>query len=179
MSTLSVDMIEPVGSTLTLGQSGDTITVPSGATFTNSGTATGFGGLIAQVLQHSLNSVISTTSTSYVASGLTQVITPASTSSRILLMCSGGACGNDTNTTRTFMTFYVDGSEVSPAGPYESIEFYFGDKARGPHSMCFIHSPATTSATTYTVYYKAEGTTSYFNDGDSSRVMLTVMELSL
>ena len=42
MSTLSVDMIEPVGSTLTLGQSGDTITVPSGATFTNSGTATGF-----------------------------------------------------------------------------------------------------------------------------------------
>jgi hypothetical protein len=42
MSTLSVDMIEPVGSTLTFGQSGDTMTIPAGATFTNNGTATGF-----------------------------------------------------------------------------------------------------------------------------------------
>jgi len=42
MSTLSVDLIEPVGSTLTLGQSGDTVTIPAGGTFTNSGTATGF-----------------------------------------------------------------------------------------------------------------------------------------
>ena len=30
--------------TITLGQSGETVTVPSGATITNSGTATGFGG---------------------------------------------------------------------------------------------------------------------------------------
>jgi len=43
MSTLSVDMIEPVGSTLTLGQSGDTVTIPVGGTFVNNGTATGFG----------------------------------------------------------------------------------------------------------------------------------------
>ena len=42
MSTLSVDMIEPVGSTLTLGQSGDTITIPVGGVFTNNGTASGF-----------------------------------------------------------------------------------------------------------------------------------------
>ena len=34
--------------TITLGQSGETITVPSGATITNSGTATGFGGGITQ-----------------------------------------------------------------------------------------------------------------------------------
>ena len=31
--------------TITLGQSGETITIPSGCTFTNSGTATGFGGI--------------------------------------------------------------------------------------------------------------------------------------
>ena len=42
MSTLSVDKIEPVGSTLTLGESGDTITIPVGGVFTNNGTATGF-----------------------------------------------------------------------------------------------------------------------------------------
>ena len=31
--------------TITIGQSGETVTIPSGATITNSGTATGFGGI--------------------------------------------------------------------------------------------------------------------------------------
>ena len=45
MSTLETNLVQPsTGTTLTLGASGDTITIPSGATITNSGTATGFGG---------------------------------------------------------------------------------------------------------------------------------------
>jgi|TARA_R100000455_G_C6170409_1_gene52060 hypothetical protein len=44
MSTLETNLIQPSsGTTLTIGASGDTITIPSGATITNSGTATGFG----------------------------------------------------------------------------------------------------------------------------------------
>ena len=46
MSLLNVNTIEPsTGTDITLGASGDTITVPSGATIANSGTATGFGGI--------------------------------------------------------------------------------------------------------------------------------------
>ena len=45
MATLFVDKIDPQsGTSLEIGSSGDTITIPSGATITNSGTATGFGG---------------------------------------------------------------------------------------------------------------------------------------
>ncbi len=45
MSTLETNLVQPAtGTSLTLGASGDTITIPSGATITNSGTATGFGG---------------------------------------------------------------------------------------------------------------------------------------
>jgi hypothetical protein len=45
MSELKVNKVTPrSGTTVTLGDSGDTITIPSGATITNSGTATGFGG---------------------------------------------------------------------------------------------------------------------------------------
>ena len=59
MSTLSVDMIEPVGSTLTFGQSGDTMTIPAGATFTNNGAATGFaGGLVLKVYENNLNTTV-------------------------------------------------------------------------------------------------------------------------
>ena len=44
MSTLETNLVQPsTGTSLTLGASGDTITIPSGATITNSGTATGFG----------------------------------------------------------------------------------------------------------------------------------------
>ena len=46
MSTLETNLIQPsTGTSLTIGASGDTITIPSGATITNSGTATGFGGI--------------------------------------------------------------------------------------------------------------------------------------
>ena len=45
MSTLEVNSIQPLssGSTITLGASGKTLSIPSGCTITNSGTATGFG----------------------------------------------------------------------------------------------------------------------------------------
>jgi hypothetical protein len=45
MGTLFVDKLDPQsGTSLELGSSGDTISIPSGATIANSGTATGFGG---------------------------------------------------------------------------------------------------------------------------------------
>ena len=44
MATLFVDKVDPQsGTSLEIGSSGDTITIPSGATIANSGTATGFG----------------------------------------------------------------------------------------------------------------------------------------
>jgi predicted secreted protein len=45
MGTLFVDKLDPQsGTSLEIGSSGDTITIPSGATIVNSGTQTGFGG---------------------------------------------------------------------------------------------------------------------------------------
>jgi hypothetical protein len=45
MSTIEVNKITPVsgGTTVQIGESGDTINIPSGATIANAGTATGFG----------------------------------------------------------------------------------------------------------------------------------------
>ena len=45
MSTLETNLVQPAtGTSLTLGASGDTVSIPSGVTIANSGTATGFGG---------------------------------------------------------------------------------------------------------------------------------------
>jgi hypothetical protein len=44
MSEVKVNKISPrSGTTVTLGDSGDTFTIPSGATINNQGTATNFG----------------------------------------------------------------------------------------------------------------------------------------
>ena len=46
MSKLETNQVDPAtGTTLTLGTSGDTISIPSGVTIANSGTATGFGAM--------------------------------------------------------------------------------------------------------------------------------------
>jgi hypothetical protein len=88
MSKLEVDAIEPQsGTSLTLGASGDTITIPSGATITNSGTATGFGRVL-QVVSDTDNANTVVSSTSYADTGLTASITPSSASNKILILVS-------------------------------------------------------------------------------------------
>ena len=52
MSKLETNIIAPsTGTTLTLGESGDSIIVPSGVTITNNGTQTGFGGTMTPAFQ--------------------------------------------------------------------------------------------------------------------------------
>jgi hypothetical protein len=44
MSKIEVDQVDPQsGTTLTLGTSGDTVSIPSGVTLANNGSQTGFG----------------------------------------------------------------------------------------------------------------------------------------
>ena len=52
MGTLFVDKLDPQsGTSLEIGSSGDTITIPSGCTITNNGTQTGFGGVMTPAFQ--------------------------------------------------------------------------------------------------------------------------------
>ena len=72
------------------------------------------------------------------------------------------------------ITFFVDGSEVAAAGAYSMAEPHVYSQ---PASALCVHSPATTSATTYAVFYKASAGTSTFNT-TPARVVFTVTELS-
>ena len=61
MSEIKVNKVSPAtGTAITLGDSGDTFTVPSGATIVNSGTATGFGGGKVKQIKYTTNSTYST-----------------------------------------------------------------------------------------------------------------------
>ena len=60
MSTLEVNKITPVsgGTTVQVGESGDTINIPAGATIANAGTSTGFGISFAEAQRPNVNPLI-------------------------------------------------------------------------------------------------------------------------
>jgi len=88
-SELKTNKISPAtGTALQIGDSGDTITIPSGATLTNSGSATGFGKVL-QVVQTEKTDTgsfsSSSTDTFVLFPGMSVSITPSSTSSKVLV----------------------------------------------------------------------------------------------
>jgi hypothetical protein len=86
-STILVDKIDPQsGTALEIGTSGDTITIPSGVTLTNNGTASGFGKILQVVQGSTTTEVSTTTSGSFTDTGLTASITPSSTSNKVLVL---------------------------------------------------------------------------------------------
>ena len=68
MSKLETNQVDPAtGTTLTLGTSGDTISIPSGVTIANSGTATGFGGTNTPAFRARVTADTTFTTGTYVA----------------------------------------------------------------------------------------------------------------
>ena len=156
------------------------IVIPSGATITNSGTATGFG-KIGQVVNSKFTSTFSTTSTSFVTTGHSASITPVSTLSKILIFLNGGSSwnNNDVNYNR-WTTIYRGGTDLG-AGTVGLQNMYANTLFGGPHSINYLDSPSTTSSTTYTVYHRTQGGTSWYTHdagtGTATPVNLTLMEV--
>ena len=156
MSKLEVDAIEPQsGTTLTLGASGDTITIPSGATLTNSGTATGFGKVL-QVVQGVKTDTSTITGTTPASLGLSVSITPASASNKILItaMCNLAS----TSGTKAGIKLYRNSTSIIDGvldPPRVNATAQFKSESTEENECVIIHyldSPSTTSSTTYTIY---------------------------
>ena len=101
-SEIKANKISPAtGTAFTFGDSGDTFTVPSGVTLTNSGTASGFGGgKVLQVLSMTYNTETYSTSATYSDTGLTLAITPSATSSKVFVLVQIKTTGLDNNSSR-------------------------------------------------------------------------------
>jgi hypothetical protein len=166
------NIINESGNTITIGASGDTITIPSGATISNSGTATGFGG-------GKINQVLTTTTTvdtsiSSDAELFSLAITPTSTSSKILAIV-GVTAQLDANEYASFDLYR--GSLASGTKIYDGADNLFNsaDIIRVGYSFSYTDSPSTTSATTYTVVGVPQvGTIRY---GAAGRQSMTLMEV--
>ena len=175
MSTLETNLIQPAtGTALTVGASGDTITIPSGATITNSGTATGFGGgKVLQVVQAKLETEASTASTSFVSTGLTAAITCSATSSKVMLIVAAPIYNN------TADKYYY--GTVYRAANIANTAFIIarnnGSAIGTNAAINYLDSPSSTSELTYTYYHKVDsGATGYISINDYTST-ITLLEI--
>lgn len=196
MSEIKTNKVSPVGAngTVTLGDSGDTITVPSGVTFANSGTATGFGKVL-QVVSANKTDTASTTSTTFVTTGLEVTITPSATSSKIFIIANAnlghlldntmGAC-----IMRDSTELNLGDAAGSRMRAGSRIQYQYSSYVTDSFPMTYLDSPSSTSAITYKVAYKSRGYLSqsiYINRGYTdtdanyygrSSSTITVMEIA-
>jgi hypothetical protein len=178
------DLIKGTGSgtfdRLGIGSTGQVLTVSSGAPawVTPAG-----GGKILQVVSNVNATSTSTTSTSYVDSGLTASITPSSSSSRIYVVITQSLqttrAGNDTT---GYVRLVRGSTTVWNTGDVGN--FYMGQGSgtettmAGPFSVTYVDSPATTSSTTYKTQIRNAGASqaiaAQFNNSPSTITLLEV-----
>jgi hypothetical protein len=160
----------------------------------NGGTgATSFSpGKILQVVENHSTTSQSTTSATFVTTGFSATLTPASTSNKIYIMLNGGRtsyndAGVDPN--RLSVTFYssiggATAADIMGSSAASNMELYSGTPGyTWGHAYSMLYSPSTTSSVAITPYYRAvnDDGTPFFNHYTQSvnvRVTLTIMEIA-
>ena len=149
------------------------------------------GGKILQVVSTYSTSHISTTSTSFVDSGISATITPSSASNKIFIQSTLNIGANTGGT--LYFKIYNGSSEITAATNANSgngdafnrsINHSSGaqfDNDQIAHN--FLYTSNTTSATTIKIYWRCDGGTAYLNRyGYSTSVgggsCLTLMEVA-
>jgi hypothetical protein len=124
----------------------------------------------------------STTSTSYQASGLTLSITPTSSTSKILISASVPYDSFSGTLNQASLTLYRGATNLITNG-FSLLSGGSGlNLQAGSSALSWLDSPATTSSTTYTIYFRvttnASGpcTARVFVDGYTGS--LTAMEIA-
>lgn len=148
----------------------------------------GSGQTVLQVVPSIQTLQISTTSTSYVTTGLQATITPQSANSKILIMAQLTGIGNNGVANGMGFAIYKNGSSLwapSQADGYGPYMYYSAAGANVWTSvpLNYVDSPATTSATTYAIYWRiyAAGTVYLGGAGTaatSGQHSLILMEIS-
>ena len=140
------------------------------------GVPTGGGGGIIQIVQTVKQDQFTTSSTSYVdVTGMSATITPKFSTSKILVMLMTTVQQNGSRT-RFDIHNSTSGGRIS--GSTNGMQGAEGTSVNLPCHMSFLHSPATTSATTYKLQMlNTGGSTSYFNASTHTGTM-TLMEVS-
>jgi len=124
------------------------------------------GGKILQVLSTTKSDTASTSDTSFTDLGISQAITPSSTSNKILISYNLYLSHTQSNTSHINLvrgsTNIAQPADTSGSAPCTS-SIYIGALLMVQNSMSYLDSPSTTSATTYKLQWRCDANTIYLN----------------
>tara|TARA_R110002124_G_scaffold182863_1_gene350231 strand:+ start:197 stop:721 length:525 start_codon:yes stop_codon:yes gene_type:complete len=137
------------------------------------------GSVIQVVSSQFTLGVISTSSTSYVSTGVGLSITPTSSTSKILVRVTGGRAQNPYVSQRMTNTIYRNGTVdlANDSTGLENIGGGLNTLVVVPHSMEAEDSPATTSSVNYTCYFKSGTGQPNLYFSQPSNITITLMEI--
>ena len=177
MALINTTTTGVLGSTFYGDGTGD-LTIQQNGVLVNKITSNGLTyrgtGSVLQVVQYAANpGVFSTASTSYVATNTAATITPSSTSSKILIFYNAVLYGNQA-ACQPVHTVYRGATDLASTNARGLGQIYSAGSAMQAHGTgILLDSPATTSATTYTVYVKLNlGTLQWGSDGGAQVMIL-------
>lgn len=149
-------------------------------------TIRGSGQVPVQIVTSQYTTEVSTTSTSFVDSGVSVTITPTNSANRILVLFQGQICIGTSGT--TLMNIVRGSTNIAqPASGTNPSSFNIWANSNNfswPTPFFWLDSPSTTSATTYKLQWRNDnGGTSYLGRHPTSAnyntpYSLTVMELA-
>ena len=132
-------------------------------------------GTVLQVVQGTFTGQQTTTSTSFTATNIATAITPTFSTSKIAVFIQT-TVSNQTATNEVYLSIYRGATNLTASGS----GFAAGTAvAWMPATVIYLDSPATTSSTTYTLYFKTNNAaaTAYANRGDTQATMI-LMEIA-
>jgi hypothetical protein len=131
-------------------------------------------GSVLQVVQGTLTTATSTTSSSFVTSGLTATITPKFSTSKIFILLSAEVRSEADKWLQTVL--YKNGSLLNNINV--GTHFRISTVATTQLSYSFLDSPATTSATTYALFFNAQNGGTASINVDSGTATIILMEIA-
>ena len=162
------------------------MTLKTDKIFPKNGQVSGAQGGIIQIVSQAFSTQATSTSTSWSSTGLEATITPQSASNKILIQVSGPMTGFAGGTAdqhqRGGIKIYRGGSggtSVESSANGLSCQYGLPSSYSDVHIL-FLDSPATTSATTYTVMMSrrsGDTTYSFIRDGNQTGSLI-LMEVS-
>jgi hypothetical protein len=132
-------------------------------------------GRVLQVVSANLSVEQSTTSSSFVTTTLAASITPSSTSSKIYIIVNGNL---DCDSSQTATATIYRGATNLGNGNAGLGAVYGSGRVIASIGISYLDSPATTSATTYTVYYRAGSSATIRWSQGASTSTITLMEIA-
>jgi hypothetical protein len=135
-------------------------------------------GSVLQVVSFTYATLVSTTSTSGISTGVTVSITPTSATSKVLVNYNiNGVQLTSATNGNVYTDLYRNGSKI--LNNVTGSQFGTGYSPEYSVGFSYLDSPATTSSTAYDVYFKiGGGSGTAYVQGYSERSTITLMEIA-